>query len=190
MSCLITSGRNEICKDNISGIKRIYLSNYRGYLRKDKYTTNGNTLTYFNDGATLYEIQFGNTGNSFKETFGNDRYTQSINISLPKLDIPTNKLMEQLLNIETRVIIETNNGLIKIFGLKNGLNVNSIQLTTAGTKNGFNGYTFSFEGIEDAEAMYIDNLENAGFIIDSKTLYEFQDFTPFLFQDNKVYKFN
>lgn len=185
MSCLISKGRKDPCKDNISGIRKMYLSNFKFY-KKNQMEVLGNTLVKFPD-TTVYEVE---TAKSFRETFSNDSYNQTLEVQFNALNVISNRYIEQLLNLEFRIIIQTNNGLFKIFGLHNGLTVEGVNLTTSGTKNGFNGYKFSFEGAEEKESLYIDDLKEAGFIKGGKNLYEFQDFIPFLFQDNTIYNFN
>ncbi|WP_277899263.1 hypothetical protein [Galbibacter pacificus] len=139
----------------------------------------------------IYQFDLLADGNSYREALGSDKsYGQSISITLPMLDRPTNEIMEALLNSEFRVILELNNGIYKIFGLENGLSVDSVKLVTGGAKSEFNGYTFNFEGREEKESFYIDDLEEAGFIPYSPTLYEFQDFILHVFQDNELYNFN
>lgn len=185
----LNRGYKDPCKNTISGVRRMYVAKYN-FHKKYQYTIEGNTLIRM-PSTFIYEFDLLANGNTYKETLNSDgSYNQNLSILLKSVDKPTNKLMDTLLTCEFRVVMELYNGLYKIFGFENGLNVNSIKAETGGSKTAFNGYTFNFEGIEKQESYYVDNLHDAGLIFYKEGIFQFQDFEPFLFMDNNIYEIN
>ena len=68
MSCVLTSGRIEPCKDNIGGVKNIYVFKYVDYLQS-QIVLDGQLLTSF-PGSVVYKYEVKN--GTFDQEINND----------------------------------------------------------------------------------------------------------------------
>ena len=167
---VITSGYTRKCKDSLGGLDKIYLFSFAKYPRS-QIQTNGNVLTSFPITAIYgYEYVgnpvFDNKGN---EDAGGKYYDEDITFQLAK--IIDNFNISKLLKKDLRAIIKDKNGKYRILGLYNGLECESIKASIGTSKNSLNGYTVALKGKEEQQALYINDLVDAGFLISGETYY-------------------
>lgn len=159
----LTQGISKKCKDSIAGLDIVYLFPYVKYA-KSQIVINDNKLVTFPE-TTIYSF-YGVNG-SFTETQNEDDggkfYDISLGFDLPKIEKNTN-LTSFLIN-DYRAIIKDRNGYYRIAGLYNGLQTDLNQ-NTGDSKESFSGYKLAFQGQEINSSLFIDDLEDAGFIID------------------------
>ena len=126
---------------------------------------------------------------SFTENHSNG-HNQSISLKLNKQDQATRKLVQNI--NEIRVILVLNNGKMLLLGCDNGLERDSLNVSSGGSKQEGSNYTLSFSGKELYTAPFIDNLQDAGFLEadETKEYYQFQNLQNFEFQDGTIYNFN
>lgn len=154
----VTKGRTEIsCKDNVGGIKAVYLFPFVDYANSVIIGTRGVEVTSFPATEVFkYEVVEG----SFNEDITNDEngifYTQTLSFSLNKQDVTTTNELRVLSNIDFRYIVEYNAGYYKCGGLEKGANVESINITTGGVKGSRNGYSVVIKSMEEWKAPFID----------------------------------
>jgi len=178
---VITSGYTRKCKDSLGGLDKIYLFSFAKYPRS-QIVTNENVLTSFPN-TTIYAFEyvgnpvFDNKGN---EDAGGKYYDEDISFQLAK--ISDNFSISKLLKKDLRAIIKDKNGYYRILGLYNGLECESIKASVGTSKNSLNGYTIALKGQEEQEALYINNLEDAGFTEDG--FYLLQEDGFYLLQEN------
>jgi len=190
---ILTKGRNELtCYNNIGGIKKVYLFKYVSYAYSQIVGEKGVELTSF-PYTIIYEYEI--KGGSFSENIQNDEngilYNQELSFTLTKQDLTTTIKLNTLRNIDLRYIVEFNDGSLKIGGLYNGAEINTLELVSGGSKSEFNGYRVSINSKERYQAAYIDDLEDVGFIIYGEVYdYQFQDDNNFIFMDGNNYQFN
>lgn len=157
------NGYTRKCKDSLGGLKKVYLFPYVKYSRS-QIVLNGNILvTYPNTNIYEFEVE---TNPSVSQTQSEENGGKYFSISL-SLDL-TNTLgydFEKVLNKDYNIIIEDRNGKLRFLGNRNGLECISLNYDTGGSKNSFSGLKLSFEGKEENEAWFINDLQNAGFII-------------------------
>ena len=157
------SGYTRKCKDSLGGLKKVYLFPYVKYSRS-QIVLNGNILvTYPN--TTIYEFEV-ETNPSVSQTQSEENGGKYFSISL-SLDLP-NTLgydFQKVLNKDYNIIIEDRNGKLRFLGNRNGLECTSLNYDTGSSKNSFSGLKLSFEGKEENEAWFINDLSSAGFII-------------------------
>lgn len=188
MSCILTSGRAEIsCRDNIGGIKAVYLFKYVSYDHTQIVGTRGAEITSFPE-TTVYKYEIAD--GSFDESINNDEngvsYDQTLTFSLNKQDVETVTELHRLSNISLRYVVEYNAGYYKIGGLYKGANVDNINITTGGNKSDKNGYSVTINSSEEWKAPFI----SFNFFIDEDDLGKlFQDGNNFIFQDDNNYIF-
>ena len=159
----IISGYTRKCKDSLGGLKKVYLFPYVKYSRS-QIILNGNILVSYPD-TTIYEFEV-ETNPNVNQTQSEDAGGKFFSISL-SLDLP-NTLgndFQKVLNKDYNIIIEDRNGKLRFLGNRNGLECTSLNYDTGSSKNSFNGLKLSFEGKEENEAWFINDLSSAGFII-------------------------
>lgn len=72
--------------------------------------------------------------------------------------------IHDFLKVDYRIIVETYNDQLIIFGVRNGLTARATN-STGTSKNEFNGFTLNFTGREEKSGLLISSLEDLGFEI-------------------------
>lgn len=176
----ITQGFAKRCKDNQGGVRKLYLFPYVKYLRS-QIITDGEYLTSFPT-TTIFEFETDviSFNEPMQENEGGKFYNQNLEFSLTG----NNDFWELqgLLKKDYRIIIQDRNGNYKILGLYTGLECTNFSQVTGGGKSELSGFNLSFEGQEYRSSLFIENLEDAGFIIDGGFL--LQENGDFILQEN------
>lgn len=176
------SGYNRKRKDSLGGLKKVYLFPYVKYSRSQIILNDNILVTY--PSTTIYEFEV-ETNPSVSQTQSEENGGKFFSISL-SLDLP-NTLgydFEKVLNKDYNIIIEDRNGKLRFLGNRNGLECTSLNYDTGSSKNSFNGLKLSFEGKEENEAWFINNLASAGFDIFGQGEFLLQENGDFLLQEN------
>jgi len=144
------------CKETIGGVKRVYLLPYIEYA-ETLIKSEGMNLTVFPE-STIYKFECtGNYTQSSTLQSGNVQFSHQVNIQLSKvynfLDIHT------FIRNDFRVIVETNNGDLIMFGTNNGL-VCTLSNASGNSKGEFNGFNCTFDGIEEKTGLLINDLDD------------------------------
>lgn len=166
MSCDISLGRLEPCKDSVGGIRAIYFINYTSGLLDTATFDSDEIITGFASALTLYKYDL-KGANSFDETNENSRengtsfFTQTGTIVLKKQDATTRKQMKLLSWGRPQVVVEFYNygasdeTRYVLAGIENGCEV--APSTASGAAMGdLNGYNITFTGTEKEPAFFID----------------------------------
>lgn len=162
MACDLTIGRAVGCKDAVGGIKAVYFADF-GSLGAITYDgTNTDEITTFAS-ATATWFQYDLKGNSALEqkvTSSRENGTtfvdQTLNITLPKLDVASNKELKLLIYGRPHVVVETNAGDWFCMGLEFGCEVLDGSANVGAALGDFNGYTLVVSGQEKIYANFID----------------------------------
>lgn len=160
MPCSLTQGYSFDCRNNVGGIKKVYIGS-----RDDVDTitiANGlvSAVTMISNQFYLYDLT--RESSNFSETVntnvqnGTTFYAQSLEIVLNKLQVNTRNEIILLGQNRLCIIVEDNNGRYWMLGFKNG-----IDLTGGGSASGTaygdrNGYTLTFTGSENELAPEVD----------------------------------
>lgn len=166
MSCDISAGRTEPCKDAVGGLKNLYFCNYE---QIDGYTfdaTNTDVVDGFGSAATIvgykYELKGANnleqTLNSSREN-GTTFVEQTLTAVLKKQDIATHKQIKLLSHGRPRVVVEDYNGNFFLMGLEHGAEVTTTAITTGTAMGDLSGYTITMVANEKIPANFIDCTE-------------------------------
>ena len=171
MSCDISLGRLEPCKDSVGGLKAIYFVNF-GDLGAITYdVTNTDVIDAVAGTPSAYKYDIKGTS-TFTQNIQSDRATgttafeQVLELSLKKLTKEDHKAIKLLSFNRPRIIIEDNNGNAFLSGLKYGMDVTGGTVVTGGAMADMSGYTLTFTGMEKAPANFLgDAPASVGFTV-------------------------
>lgn len=162
MACLLTHGREEVCKEFVGGIKSIYFINY-GSMGTITY----NTATDYEDeidtvaGAfTLFKYDL-KGANSFEQTITSSRENgttfveQTLTFTIKGLDAVTTKQMKLLAWGRPHVVIKTNANNFFLAGLNHGMDVTTGTIANGTAMGDLNGYTMTLVGTEAIPANHL-----------------------------------
>ena len=171
MSCDISLGRLEPCKDSVGGLKAIYFVNF-GELGAITYdVTNTDVIDSIAGTPDAYKYDIKGTS-TFTQNIQSDRATgttafeQVLEITLKKLSVSDHKEIKLLSYGRPHVIVEDYNGNFFLAGLEHGCDVTGGTIVTGGAMNEMSGYTLTLTGMERVPANFLgDTPENVGFTV-------------------------
>lgn len=150
MACDISKGRTTLpCKDDISGIKAIYVTNYGEYAFTTSSTSAGHLLTALPGTLTssnTFKFELKNSGNTFNQDITSSRdagttiFTQTLNFVLPKLSSELEFQIKMLAWGRPQIFVEGMNGTILLMGEKFGCEITG-KSEIQGTMDAINGYS-------------------------------------------------
>ena len=161
MSCDLTHGRLEVCKEFVGGIKAVYFIPY-GVLgaitygttdASDKISTIAGTMSLYK-----YELK---GANSFEQTITSSRENgttfveQTLTFTIKGLDATTTKQMKLLAWGRPHVVIRTNAGNFFLAGLEHGMDVTTGLISNGTAMGDLNGYTITLVGQEAIPANHL-----------------------------------
>lgn len=172
MSCDIGLGRLEPCKDQVGGLKAIYLVNYGAMTPVYEVTAGLEDVVASVTGtpnAYKYEIKGASTFTqniqSSREN-GTTAFEQVLEITLKKLSVADHREIKLLSYGRPHVIVEDYNGNFFLSGIEHGMDVTGGTVVTGGAMSDLTGYTLSLTGMEVAPANFLsDSPENIGFTV-------------------------
>lgn len=155
----LTSGRKEPCKNNIGGIKRLYLATWVSYDVRSIIGYRNGLITSFPI-TQIYE--FKGQDITLDESINEDgSYNQEISIKLISQDLASAQLMTMLMKNKVFAITTDYLGNNKVSGILNGMDV-EVKANNGGSKVDFNGYDVSLSGVEEFKSPFVGDLDNAG----------------------------
>ena len=165
MSCDITAGHIESCKDSVSGLKAIYIINYdkvnsdnvdyslvAGYEDQILTWTPTDTSVALN----LYKFELKSTTNSFTTAIESSRdagttfFSQTLVAAIKRQDAVTTKQVKILSYGRPRIIIRTMTDQFFLMGLDQG------AISSGAALGDFNGYSLTFLAQEEMPANFIN----------------------------------
>lgn len=159
MSCDLTKGRKEPCKDSVGGIRAVYFTDFGELgtitLTDDEITNMDGTFEAFK-----YEVK-GNS--SFEQTItasrenGTTFFDQTLNLTLHKLTKEDNKEIKLLAYGRPHIAVEDYNGNVFLMGREHGCDVNGGTVVTGAAMGDLSGYTLTFQAMETLPANFIAN---------------------------------
>lgn len=181
----LISGRSKVCKDSLGGLSKCYLFPFVNY-SYSQIEVSGNILTSFPD-TDIYPFEFDNNPTlslSQNENEGGKYFEERIELGFTKPN--SYNEFQKLLKKDYRMIIKDRLGNYRLLGAYNGLIGDNLKLSTGGAHADFNGYNITFEGQEENEALYINNLEDAGFTIIENNFILLENGEFMLTEDNQL----
>jgi len=157
MACLLTQGRQEVCKESVGGLAGVYFINYT----TGSFTKNGSgQVTALPSGSTVYYYELkGNS--SYTETVNTSRdngttfFSQELTLNLKKL---TNEMTTQLKLMaygRPQIVVWTMNGDALLVGEREGADVTAGTIQTGGAMGDLYGYSVTFTGQEQLPAAFL-----------------------------------
>ena len=171
MSCDITHGRLEQCKDVVGGLQAIYVLNYGDYDPITGVTYNLGTdeisAIALPAATPIYKFELKGT-NSFETTITSSRengttfFEQVLAVTLKKQDVQTHKEVKLLTYARPNIIVRTNANQFFIAGLARGMDVTAGTIGNGTALGDMKGYSLTFTGQEAVPANFLDCTTEAG----------------------------
>jgi hypothetical protein len=172
MSCDISNGRLEQCKDVIGGLQAIYILNYGEYDPITDVTYNLGTdeisaIALNTVGTPIYKFELKGT-NSFETTITSSRengttfFEQVLAVTLKKQDVQTHKEVKLLTYGRPNIVVRTNANQFFMAGLARGMDVTAGTIGNGTALGDMNGYSLTFTGQEAVPANFLDCTTEAG----------------------------
>ena len=162
MSCALTKGRAEVCKDAIGGLKNIYFANFVIDTAAITYdSTDTDVIDAVTGVSDLYKYELKGV-NSFTQTINSSRDTgttffdQVLSVEFKKQDVGTSKEIKLLSYGRPHIIIQDNNDNFFIAGLLRGCDVTAGEISTGAALGEMSGYKLTFTGQEKTYANFLD----------------------------------
>jgi hypothetical protein len=161
MSCDLTLGRKEVCKDSVGGLNAVYFVNFgdMGALTYDVTNTDVIDAVAGTPDAFKYELKGASTFtqniNSSREA-GTTFFEQVLELTFKKLTPKDHKELKLLSFARPHVIVEDYNGNFFLAGLEHGCDVTGGTIVTGGAMADLSGYTLTLTGMERVPANFLD----------------------------------
>ena len=171
MSCDISLGRIEPCKDSIGGLRAVYFVNWGDATGYTYDVTNTDVIDAVAGTPVAFKYDLKGTS-SFEQTITSSRdngttfFEQTLNLTLKKLSAVDHKQIKLLSYGRPQVLVEDNNGNIFYCGLTKGMEVSGGTNVTGAAMGDMSGYTLTLSGQEPVPANFLgDTLVAAGFTV-------------------------
>ena len=171
MSCDITKGRLEPCKNSVGGLDAVYFVNYDDLpdtaINMDVTDTDKIASVDGSPRAYKYELKGASsleqTVNSSREN-GTTFFDQVLSLALKKQDVDTHKEVKLLAHGRPKIIVRDNNQNFFLVGKEHGADVNGGSIVTGAAMGDMSGYNLTFQAMERVPANFIDASDEAGLV--------------------------
>ena len=157
MSCTLSLGRFEPCKDSVGGIRAVYFIDHNTL---GAVTESNDVISAFAGTPTAYEYEVKGTS-SFTQNIQSSRengttaFEQVLELTLHKLTKEDHKEIKTLAFGRPHVLVEDYNGNVFVAGLEHGMEVTGGTIVTGGAMGDLSGYTLTLTGMERKPANFI-----------------------------------
>ena len=169
MACLLTTGRNEPCKDSVGGLSGVYFINYTtaSFTETAGTATADPLLTGVPSGSNLYYYELkGNS--SYAESVNSSRdngttfFNQELTLNLKKLTNEMTTALKTLAFGRPQIIVVTNSGDALLVGKSEGADLTAGSIQTGGAFGDLYGYSgIVFNGMEKLPAQFLSGSTQA-----------------------------
>lgn len=158
MACTLATGRALPCKDSVGGIKAVWFADY-GTLGTLTVDAADGELTAISGTPDLFRYDVkGNS--SFEQTINASRengtsfYTQTLNLTLTKLDLETRFELIDVVRARPHVFVEDYNGNYFLLGAVHGAEVTGGTIVTGAAMGDLSGFTLTMTAEETLPAYF------------------------------------
>jgi hypothetical protein len=171
MSCDISAGRLEPCKNSVGGLTAVYFVNYGDATGYTYDSVDTDVIDNVAGTPTAYKYELKGTS-SFTQNINASRdngtvfFEQVLELSLKKLTIKDHRNIKLLAYGRPQVLVEDYNGNVFYCGLKNGMDVTGGTIVTGAAMGDMSGYTLTLTGMEQVPANFLGAaITAAGFTV-------------------------
>jgi hypothetical protein len=171
MSCDISAGRLEPCKNSVGGLTAVYFVNYGDATGYTYDSVDTDVIDTVAGTPTAYKYELKGTS-SFTQNINASRdngtvfFEQVLELSLKKLTIKDHRNIKLLAYGRPQVLVEDYNGNVFYCGLKNGMDVTGGTIVTGAAMGDLSGYTLTLTGMEQVPANFLGAaITAAGFTV-------------------------
>ena len=163
MSCDLTIGRLEPCKNSVGGIKHVYFIDFKDVGSWAVAATDAVTGMSKADGVTTanaykYELK---GGNNLEQTITSSRengttfYETTLNLTLTFIDKLTQEELKLIAHARPHVFVEDYNGNYFVVGLEHGAEVTGGSIVSGAAMGDLSGFTLTMVAQETAPPYFI-----------------------------------
>jgi hypothetical protein len=171
MSCDISAGRLEPCKNSVGGLTAVYFVNYGDATGYTYDSVDTDVIDTVAGTPTAYKYELKGTS-SFTQNINASRdngtvfFEQVLELSLKKLTMKDHRNIKLLAYGRPQVLVEDYNGNVFYCGLKNGMDVTGGTIVTGAAMGDMSGYTLTLTGMEQVPANFLGAaITAAGFTV-------------------------
>lgn len=160
MSCAINTGYTRSCRDQIGGIKTVYITELAN---KNTISPSTGQITAFtlNSGKQFWkyelELAVGTASDNPKPNAPNGTFyfESSVSFTIPKRSVALSNAMKNLAINDLMMIVEAYDGTLYLFGETNGMKMGDSTGPFGTAMADMNGYQLNFTGMEPQEARVV-----------------------------------
>jgi len=154
MSCALTQGYTLDCRDNVGGVKEVYITELSNMTTPSISSGTVTSIT-MKTGSQFWKYQLEKETSSLAEHIqtndanGTVYYEQDLDFNIRKLQATWRDQIRALAQNRLAVIVLDRNGSYWLCGLNNGLELQKSETITGKAMGDFNGYQLKFKGKEE-----------------------------------------
>jgi len=166
MACILNAGYSLGCKDNIGGIRRVFISNFAddniyvedadNVITSMLNSTSGN-IVYYTYEQRQESGEFNQTGNHSVEN-GSTYYEQVLSLIFTKNSSELRDTLFLMAKATLSVIVETQNGRYILMGKINAVNMTASTVATGKGYGDLNGTSVTLTGKEPESAQELSSV--------------------------------
>lgn len=168
MSCTLTLGRKEPCKDSVGGIKSVSFINFGTTITYDSTDEDVVDDIQLVGGGAVTAFKYEVKGNSsFEQTITSSRengttfFEQTLNLTLHKLTVQDHKELKLLSYGRPHVVVQDYNGNAFLMGAEHGADVSGGTIVTGAAMGDLSGYTLTLTAMEQVPANFLEGATEA-----------------------------
>tara|TARA_R110000787_G_scaffold84510_2_gene181120 strand:- start:1303 stop:1857 length:555 start_codon:yes stop_codon:yes gene_type:complete len=158
MACsALSTGRALNCKNSMGGLKAVYFADFGSI----ELTVTAGVVTAFVGTPKLFQYDLKGTSN-LEQTINSSRdngtvfYEQTLNLTLPFLDVETQQELIKIIEARPYAIVEDYNDNYLFIGAENGTDNSGGTIATGSANGDMSGFTITQVGMERLPAFFIE----------------------------------
>jgi len=154
----LSTGRALNCKDSMGGLKAVYFFDYG---TADTLQITAGVVTGWTGTPALFQYDLKGVSN-LEQTVNASRdngtvfYEQTLNLTLPKLDVETQEELIKIINARPQCIVEDYNKNYLLIGAENGTDCSGGTIVTGSAGGDLTGFTITQVGMERLPAFFVE----------------------------------
>jgi hypothetical protein len=160
MSCNLSAGRNEVCKESVGGLAGVYFVNYTSSLANVTDGESDALISTLPAGLTAYYYDLKGTS-AYTETVNSSRengttfFNQELVLNLKKLTAEMTTQLKLMAYGRPQIFVHTQNGETLLVGQREGADLTGGTIQTGAALGDLFGYSITFTGQEKFPASFV-----------------------------------